>query len=131
VSDPSLKEYGQRLTKTVRPVWFSKVERLALDKDPQGRCLCSPRRAVVEFTIDRSGSILACHIVQSSEVGFVDQSALEAMNEVGQVKDPPASIFGDQPSAKMAIGFTLALDERFESWSCDRLRNPHESILGH
>ena len=128
-NDPSVKDYVRRLKEAARAIWIPKVERLGYQKDPRGRCLCSQRRAVVEFTIDRSGSILPSRIVRSSQVRFVDQSALETMNEIGQVKDPPTSIFGDQPTVKLAFGFVLALDQRFEPRSCDPLANPHESIL--
>ena len=116
---PDVKEYIDRLKDAVGRVWTPKAEHLMKEKDPDALCVCSDRRTVVEFTLDRSGSFSDVHVVKSSRVGFLDRLAVEAMREVGKVNDPPPSLFGDgEVTASLGFGFVLGIQGQLRPKSC-------------
>ena len=117
-----VKKYIDRFKQSVRRAWEPKAESVMAQKDPRGRCLCSDRRTVVKFTLDRSGAIHDVVVVQSSRLAFLDRVAVEALNEVRQVDGPPTPIFGQGDRARMSFGFVLGLARPSDSVSTVGMR---------
>jgi TonB family protein len=119
-----VKKYVDRIKQTVGRIWKAKIEKATAEADPKGRCLCSDRRTIVEFTVDRSGAIRDVVVTHSSGVTFLDRVSVEAFNEVRQVEGPPPAIFGEKATAVMGFGFTLGLGRGARSTSCTSDEGP-------
>lgn len=76
--------------------------------------------SVVGYTIDRSGALTESWIVRSSGDQALDSRALASFHKAAPLPQPPAGIFGVDPTASLSEAFVFATDGSFKLQSLTR-----------
>jgi len=100
--------YLNRVKETVARIWEPSVQEEVAKHDPSGRMYSyKDRRTLVEFTLDRSGSVKEVRVQESSGVTYLDQVAVDAFRRAERFPNPPPGLFDATGTARIGFGFVL------------------------
>jgi TonB family protein len=111
----------ERLKGQVGQTWVPMVYDAVFKNDPDG-CKFSTvdRRTVLEFQVDRAGTITDVKVAKSSGVEYLDRVAVDAMVRIGRMAPPPEP---DLFKAEVArLTFALNLQRRLVPEECSNPR---------
>lgn len=76
--------------------------------------------SVVGYTIDRTGKLVESWIVRSSGDHALDQRALVSFQKAAPLPQPPATLFGVEPTAHLSEAFVFLADGTYKLQSLSR-----------
>jgi TonB family protein len=98
----------EALKSQVGSIWQPMVYAAALANDPTGcRFSTVDRRTVLEFHVDRGGTITDVKVAKSSGVEYLDRVAVDAMGRIGRMNPPPEPDLFHADVVRLPFALTL------------------------